>query len=573
MKRKSDDQNIIEKIIAIESSIFKTLCLEKCSICLDYHIKGDTIMTSCKHEFGRICFTNWMTKDICNHCCPNCREKITHIYLYKKVISSTKFNAMLNKLMERFIKYLNFSKLEYKQYQYDGVRWMLNNELMDEPVCSVRGGFIADEMGLGKTIMMIALMLCNFRSKTLIVVPPILIQQWYDTIFNTTKHEPLIYHGKMKKNISMEIINSHKIVITTYGAITLTVYDVINNETTLLHRIKWSRIIFDEAHHLRNSKTTIYNGAKMLSGQIKWLVSGTPIQNSKSDFYSLCSIIGIPKTYYSKTENLKSLAKAFILKRTKKQLGIKMKKLVIETHIVKWGNQKEMDLAQGIHSLLSFSNVSPRILDTQLINCIQHYEILPLFLLARQSCIYPKLLSDKLNEFNNLSCNYEYFNYSSKLNFIVDKILQRKDNGRGKLIFCHFYKEMDEIAARLRAKGINEVAIFDGRTCFNNRNTILQDKNKVLILQVQTGCEGLNLQQNYSEIYFVSPHWNPAVEAQAIARCHRIGQKKTVYVEKFVMDSFPQNNKNNVLIDTVNIEKYASSLQEFKREIAQEILE
>ena len=54
-------------------------------------------------------------------------------------------------------------------------------------------------------------------------------------------------------------------------------------------------------------------------------------------------------------------------------------------------------------------------------------------------------------------------------------------------------------------------------------------------MQIQTGCEGLNLQDNFSEIYFTSPHWNPCVEDQAIARCHRIGQKKTVYVFKFEM--------------------------------------
>ena len=57
-------------------------------------------------------------------------------------------------------------------------------------------------------------------------------------------------------------------------------------------------------------------------------------------------------------------------------------------------------------------------------------------------------------------------------------------------------------------------------------------------MQIQTGCEGLNLQENYSEIYFVSPHWNPAIEDQAIARCHRIGQLKQVYVFRFKMEGF-----------------------------------
>ena len=77
--------------------------------------------------------------------------------------------------MEQFGKYLDRSGMDHKQYQFEGVRWILNNELRDDPVCNVRGGFIADEMGLGKTIMMIGTMLCNFVEQTLIVVPPVLI--------------------------------------------------------------------------------------------------------------------------------------------------------------------------------------------------------------------------------------------------------------------------------------------------------------------------------------------------------------------------------------------------------------
>ena len=91
---------------------------------------------------------------------------------------TTTFNEQLDQRMERFKKYLDKTNMDHKKYQYDGVRWILNNELREDPVCSIRGGFIADEMGLGKTIMMIGTMLCNFVSKTLIVVPPVLIDNW-----------------------------------------------------------------------------------------------------------------------------------------------------------------------------------------------------------------------------------------------------------------------------------------------------------------------------------------------------------------------------------------------------------
>ena len=80
-----------------------------------------------------------------------------------------------------------------------------------------------------------------------------------------------------------------------------------------------------------------------------------------------------------------------------------------------------------------------------------------------------------------------------------------------------------------------------------------------IILQIQTSCEGLNLQQ-YSEIYFTSPHWNPSVEDQAIARAHRIGQTQSVEVFKFVMKGFGEDSKS--------IDQYIHIIQELKRDIA-----
>ena len=89
----------------------------------------------------------------------------------------------------------------------------------------------------------------------------------------------------------------------------------------------------------------------------------------------------------------------------------------------------------------------------------------------------------------------------------------------------------------------------------------------MLILQIQTGCEGLNLQENYSEIYFVSPHWNPAVEEQAIARCHRIGQKKEVVVNRFEMSGFVGQK-----LETKTVDNYVGSVQDCKRKIVSEII-
>jgi len=113
--------------------------------------------------------------------------------------------------MERFHWFVKKAGIQYKQHQYDGVQWCLQNELgkgkaegtvgkAEGTVGKVRGGIIADEMGLGKTITAIALLLTNFMTKTLIVLPNVLIAQWVFEIQRTTGHTPLVFYGAEKKN-------------------------------------------------------------------------------------------------------------------------------------------------------------------------------------------------------------------------------------------------------------------------------------------------------------------------------------------------------------------------------------
>ena len=505
---------------------------------------------------------------------------------------------VIDEKMKLFDKYLERSHMDKKAYQYDGVKWCLKNELLQPLLLEKeeqnkdkdkesfaplfpkvdkvdRGGFIADEMGLGKTIMMIGTMVCNYLPRTLIVLPPVLIDQWYLQIYRTTGHKALIYHGANKKKITIDVLRAATIVITTYGAVTLTKKKLIEVKSspdllTDLHKVDWSRIIFDEAHHLRNVNTC-WRSVKLLRADIRWLVSGTPIQNRKSDFYNLCSILNMPASFYTKSENLPLLARLYILKRTKKQVGIEIPDVVLDKNIVDWTNKREKEMSEEIHSALGFSNVSIKEKKSFLVNRLYDKGILSLMLRARQSCILPKLLAPLIGQFGLKADNYkEALQSSSKLDSVIDKILANKDNGNGKIVFCHFREEIDTIAQRLRDGGISKIATFDGRVSSGKRQGILNEKNDVLILQIQTGCEGLNLQENYSEIYFVSPHWNPAVEEQAIARCHRIGQKKEVVVNRFEMGNFVKDVDQQV--DTRTVDNYVGAVQDSKKKIANEIV-
>jgi len=513
---------------------------------------------------------------------------------YQNQVSYIMSTALINKRMKLFDKYLEYANMDKKSYQAEGVRWCLTSELRPDPPCNVRGGFIADEMGLGKTIMMIGTFFANFLTRTLIVLPPILLEQWSREIYRTTGHRPLVYHGLLKKEISLEQLNKAPIVITTYGAISLRhgtfksptksafISDkdncyhaleksegLIKKEVCLLHKVVWSRIVFDEAHHLRNKKTVCFAGAMLLKSNIRWLVSGTPVQNSKKDFYALCSALKLPCSFYADSSNLPLLAKSFILKRTKKQVGIQLPDLTVSRNVVQWKNNKEKMLSEVIHSALTFSNVyyKPSECDG-IINGIP----LVMLLRARQSCILPKLMEGSVRYLSNRGIIKdagkfkEALKHSSKLDSVIDSIVERKGNGNGKIVFCHFKEEIDEIVKRLLRRGFTSVAVFDGRVKVGDKNNILNADNEVLILQIQTGCEGLNLQKNYSEIYFVSPHWNPAVEDQAIARCHRIGQTKKVSVMHFQMEEFDKD------YETVTVDKHVCGVQDIKRSIAEDCI-
>jgi SNF2 family DNA or RNA helicase len=441
----------------------------------------------------------------------------------------------------------------------------------------IRGGIVADEMGLGKTIMMLGLCLSNMMPKTLIVLPFALLDQWWMQIYKTTGHKAIIYHGTNKKKIGLNELNKSAIVLTTYGAIcgkldktdsTKKNKVIIEND---LHKVRWNRIIFDEAHHLRNKNTLLFLSALRLKASIRWFVTGTPIQNNVKDFYSLCLLMGMPASFIK--ENVDFIRRTFVLKRSKADVGISLSGIETLSKTVSWGERQgeEKAISQNIHALLAFSgtNVDQ---DSDVDIFDKKYKfianpdknmVMILLIRAKQSCISSNLLLKSTEEGG-------VFN-SSKINNIVDLIGERINNGNGKIIFCDFHEEMDIIEKRLGLLVLDgscggiKIGKIDSRVKKNAREGLLNERFDVLIIQINSGSEGLNLQENYSEIYFVSPHWNPSIEDQAIARCYRFGQKKCVSVFRFEMDGFDDEKR------TLSVERHISNIQNSKRAMISEI--
>ena len=456
----------------------------------------------------------------------------------------------LGKYVQRFHDFLTHAGLQHKDYQTQGIQFCLRNEMraggaggagagatMDK-TC-VLGGIVADEMGLGKTIMMIGLTISYFKKRTLIVLPVALVKQWEQQILKTAGHHALVFYGTEKRKITPEMLAEAPIVITTYG------HMIRRPNFHPLYALKWDRVIFDEAHHVRGRNTQIFKSVETLNVKIRWFVTGTPIQNSIHDLYALCALLGLPAAYYANKDNLREIVKTYVLKRTKKSVGLSLPPLTTKTIVVKWDSQEEMVLSRNLHSGIGCLNV-PALADQEQDQDLITPAATPAWfpepspvkigrmIQAKQSCIYPRLACRKSVPQMPPT---EDENYSSKISKVVRTILSRKDNGKRKIVFCHFRGEIDYIQARITTAFPSLVVRYlDGRTSESERRIILAPDAaiNVLILQIQTCCEGLNLQQ-FSEVYFVSPDWNPAVEDQAIARCHRFGQTEPVSVFRFVM--------------------------------------
>ena len=480
----------------------------------------------------------------------------------------------IGKATKRFDDFLTFAGLQKKEYQTEGIQFCLKNELASESLPhQVRGGIVADEMGLGKTIMMIGLILANFQKRTLVVLPVALVKQWEQQILKNTGHQALVFYGAEKKTITQQMLENAPVVITTYGHMVRRSFapishkDVSKSTHTLsgtqmrenrLYGVKWGRVIFDEAHHLKGRNTQIFKSVSSLNADIRWFVTGTPIQNSIHDLYSLCALLGIPAAYYADKDNIRKIVKHFVLKRTKQGVGLSLPPLTTKNIVVQWSNPAEMVLSHNLHSGIGCLNIpgvtDPALPDADAQDMSWFPEPSPVkigrMIQAKQSCIYPRLACRKSVP-QMPPCEDE--NYSSKISKVVKTILSRKDNGKRKIVFCHFRGEIDYIQSRLTTAFPSLVVRYlDGRTKEGERRQILApDANvDVLILQIQTCCEGLNLQQ-FSEVYFVSPDWNPSVEDQAIARCHRFGQTEPVVVFRFVMAPFkiPATPETQHLLD------------------------
>ena len=421
------------------------------------------------------------------------------------------------------------------------------------------GGCLADDMGLGKTVQVLALLDMRRRERSaagdarvpsIVVVPRSLVFNWLN---EATKFTPLLKvldNTSTQRDRSGESLAQYDLVLCTYGTLL--------RDVPHLKDIHFDYVVLDEAHFVKNASTDSAKSVRLLKGQHKLALSGTPIQNHIGELWSLFEFLNpgllgassafagaIGKNPTPELRNVLSRAlRPFILRRTKEQVAPELPPRTEQTVYCELDaeQRKLYDELRNHYRVLLLGKVDKDGLNNSKI------EILEALLRLRQAAIHPGLI-DKARANSS----------SAKLEVLLERLDETIQEGHKTLIFSQFVSMLDIVRNRLDRRQI-PYAYLDGQT--HDRQAAVKKfqedpKCKLFLISLKAGGLGLNLTAA-EYVFLLDPWWNPAVEAQAIDRAHRIGQTQHVFAYRIIAK------------DTV--EEKVLQLQQSKRDLADAII-
>ena len=429
-------------------------------------------------------------------------------------------------------------KADLRDYQETGVKWL---SMLDKYGF---GGILADDMGLGKTLQTISFLSSRIddSKKVLILAPSSLIYNWSDEFAKFAPHlDVAVVYGL--KNVRDELIaEKHQITITSYASFRQDVEEYKDNH--------FQYLILDEAQVMKNDQTKIAQYLRDFEVEHTFALSGTPIENNLGELWSIFQIV-MPGLLPSKKEFLKLPAekvaryiKPFVMRRKKEDVLQELPDLIEVAY------RNELADSQKTIYLALLKQMQDRIIHAteDEINRSK-IEILSGLMRLRQICDTPKLFME------------DYEGESGKLESLRELLEQIQDGNRRVLIFSQFRGMLDIIESELDKMGMESFKIT-GSTPAKERQdmtTAFNDgQRSAFLISLKAGGVGLNL-TGADTVILVDLWWNPAVEAQAIGRAHRIGQERNVEVYR--------------MITRGTIEEKIQELQESKRNLVSTILD
>ncbi len=439
-----------------------------------------------------------------------------------------------------------------RSYQRDGVRWMLglaSNRL---------GGILADDMGLGKTLQTLTL-LKQTGGLSLVVCPTSLVRNWKAECEKFTPEiKCLVLDGPQRSKL-FESIPQSDLVITSYA--------LLRRDEEELRKFRFQTIVLDEANHIKNPDTQSAQSAFRLRAECRFVLTGTPLENSVRDLWSIMHFVmpgylGGLKEFKERYE--KPLRSSNADPALRQRLSRRLQPFMLR----RLKSEVAKDLPEKIQQVL-YADLTPaqeqvyrevleagrkRITD----RAGERIQMLATLTRLRQVCCDLRLLGDAASE-----------TASGKTDLFTELLQEAMDGGHRVLVFSQFVRMLTLMREALDAQGV-DYCYLDGQT--KNRHEEVArfqqaEGAPVFLISLKAGGVGLNLTAADTVIHF-DPWWNPAVEDQATDRAHRIGQDKVVTAYKLITRGTVEERilslqaKKRSMIDAVMGEDFGDGLSD-----------
>lgn len=449
-----------------------------------------------------------------------------------------------------------------RTYQRLGAAWLWHLHRLG------LGGILADEMGLGKTLQALALLEAvqitqNSREReraeaSLVVCPASLIENWRR---EAARFAPalrvFVHHGASRIETS-EGFAAWDLVVTSYGTLT--------RDQALFAAAEFACVVADEAQHAKNGRSQNARALRSLRARGRFLLTGTPIENSLDDLRSLIEFLmpgyldpvpagvrGEERAWFD--TRLKAKAAPYILRRTKQAVAPELPEKIEQ---IVWC---EMGASQAALYRSVQERSERELFDMEASGASEarlRLAALTQLLRLRQVCCDPRLITDRTGGGTEAAP----FEGSAKLDAWRELLAEAVDGGHRVLVFSQFTSLLALLRPELESQGVAH-AYLDGAMPVRARQTeVDRFQNSadvpVFLLSLKAGGSGLNLTGADTVVHF-DPWWNPAVEAQATDRAHRIGQMRVVTSYKLVCSG--------------TVEERVLALQDEKRALLADVFE
>lgn len=444
-----------------------------------------------------------------------------------------------------------------RPYQREGLGWL--HFLRKTGL----GGCLADDMGLGKTVQVLALLEQRRQQRqadaagvrdapSLVVVPRSLIFNWIEEAGRFTPRMRVLAHaGLERQKESTSHLRDYDLILTTYGT--------LRRDIGFLKDVTFDYVILDEAQAIKNDATVSAKAARLLQGGHRLCLTGTPIENHLGELWSqieflnpgmlgASSVLGKTRDGRDLDETSRRLLaralRPLILRRLKEQVAKDLPARTEQTlHCHLKAEQRRLyDELKNHYRAALLGRVSKVGLGKSKI------QVLEALLRLRQAACHPALIDP--------GCANES---SAKLDTLLAQLAEVQESGHKALVFSQFTSFLSIVRSRLDAQGV-VYEYLDGQTR-KRQERVARFQNdagcRLFLISLKAGGLGLNLTAA-DYVFLLDPWWNPAVEAQAIDRAHRIGQDRHVFAYR--------------LIASDTVEERVLALQQTKRDLAEMII-